>query len=254
MALDPELAAKMAPGFDPIPLAKTLLRATRAGALATLTPEGAPFASLTSVATDSDGTPLILISRLAAHTLHLERDPRCSLLLSQTGKGDPLAHPRLTLVARGRRIDRDSGDGLRIRQRFLSRHPKAELYADFPDFSFWRLDLQHVSLNGGFARAWEGAPGEVLTGLAGADELLGMEAGAIDHMNEDHAEALSLYATRLCGQAAGLWRATGIDPDGMDLSAGDRTARLFFEARITDGAGLRRHLAELAARARAAQG
>ena len=65
-----------------------------------LEPDGTPFASLVTIATDADGTPLMLLSRLSAHTRNLLADPRCSLLFSQGGKGDPLAHPRLTVVGR----------------------------------------------------------------------------------------------------------------------------------------------------------
>src|SRR5712691_4253869 len=81
--------------FDPVALAKALLRATRAGTLATLDRNtGHPFASLVNVATDADGSPVILTSRLSTHTANLEADGRCSLLLAETGKGDPLSHPR----------------------------------------------------------------------------------------------------------------------------------------------------------------
>ena len=251
MALDPKLAANMAPGFEPVPLARMLLRTLRAGTLATLAPDGAPFASLTSVATDMDDTPLILISRLAAHTGHLARDARCSLLLSQSGKGDPLAHPRLTLVARGISVDRQSENGARVRARFLSRHPKAALYADFPDFSFWRLEIERVSLNGGFARAWEGLAGDILMPVDLSGELAAIEASAVEHMNEDHREAIGLYATGLAGQTAGAWRVSGVDPEGIDLMAGDRTARVLFPAPVSDGRGLRKMLASMAEEARA---
>ena len=85
--------------FMPQEVAKTLLRATRAGTLATLDRNsGHPFASLVNVATDSDGAPLILVSRLATHTANLEVDGRASLLLAETGKGDALTHPRLTVL------------------------------------------------------------------------------------------------------------------------------------------------------------
>ncbi|MEA2858745.1 MAG: hypothetical protein QOC72_784, partial [Methylobacteriaceae bacterium] len=135
-------------GYDAPAEAKRLLRAIRAGGLASLAENGHPFASLVNVATDFDGSPLLLLSRLAAHTLNLERDPRCSLLLSQSGKGDPLAHPRLTVIGRAERT-RDE----HVRGRFLRRHPKSELYAGFADFSFWRISVERAHLNGGFARA-----------------------------------------------------------------------------------------------------
>jgi putative heme iron utilization protein len=236
-----------APGgrYDALGEAKRLLRMIRAGALASLAEGGHPFASLVNVATDYDGSPLLLLSRLAAHTLNLERDRRCSLLLSESGKGDPLAHPRLTLIGHAERTKAEH-----VRGRFLRRHPKSELYAGFADFSFWRISVERAHLNGGFARAADFTGEAVLTKLDGAEALLGAEAGAIAHMNEDHREALSLYATRLRGEPEGPWRATGIDPGGMDLAAGDRTARLVFDAPVKTPGELRAVLVALATKAR----
>jgi heme oxygenase (biliverdin-IX-beta and delta-forming) len=71
-------------------------------------------------------------------------------------------------------------------------------------------------------------------------------------MNTDHQEALGLYATRLLGAAeAGDWRCSGIDPEGIDLQAGNRTLRLDFPERVAGPAELRKMLARLADQARA---
>lgn len=239
-------------GFDGAALAKRLLRSVRAGSLATLDAEtGTPFASLVTVATDPGGAPLILVSRLSAHTRNMEADPRASILLAVAGRGDPLAHPRLTVSGR-----LEIADGEAVRRRFLARHPKAELYVDFPDFTFRRLVVEAGHLNGGFARAARLTAAQMATDLEGADPLLLDEEGALAHMNEDHADAIRLYATRLAGAPDGAWRATGLDPEGMDLAAGDPagvdlTARLVFPERITDAGALRRTLVDLAAQARA---
>ena len=239
------LPAAQAP-FDAIGLARRLLRGIRSGALATLDAEGAPFASLTTVATDVDGTPLMLLSQLSAHTRNLLADPRCSLLFSGGGKGDPLAHPRLTVVGRARRTDEP-----RVRARFLARHPKAALYADFPDFGFFALEPSSGHLNGGFAKAATLTEDELLLDLAGAEAIVAGEGGAIAHMNADHADALALYAA---AEGPGAWRLTGLDPEGMDLLAGDRTARVTFPDPVRDMGALRKVLVVMAAEARAAAG
>jgi putative heme iron utilization protein len=237
--------------FNPIPVAKALLRATRAGALATIDRNtGHPFASLVNVATDSDGAPLILISRLATHTANLEADRRTSLLLAAGGKGDPLAHPRLTLLGSFAQVARDDASEPRLRRRFLARHPKSELYAGFADFSFWRLDTVAAHLNGGFARAADLKAADVMTDIAGAENLIEAEAGALAHMNADHADAVRLYATKLVGAEDGPWRLTGLDPDGLDLASGDATLRLPFAERITTAEQLRKALVDLAAKVR----
>lgn len=239
------------PDFDPKSLAKELLRATRAGSLATIDRNtGYPFASLVNVATDVDGAPLILVSRLSTHTANLEQDGRASVLLAAAGKGDPLAHPRLTLLGGFVEVARGAAEERRVRRRFLARHPKSELYAGFGDFSFWRLNAVSAHLNGGFARAADLRAAEVLTDVSDAADLIEAEDGAVAHMNSDHADAVRLYATRLLGAKDGAWRLTGLDPDGLDLALGDETLRLPFGQRVTDAGQLRKTVVALAARAR----
>jgi heme iron utilization protein len=238
--------------FDAIAVAKGLLRKTRAAALATIDRNtGHPFGSLVNVATDVDGSPLILISRLATHTANLEKDPKASLLLASAGKGDPLAHPRLTVLGAFTLVERQDPSEPRLRRRFLSRHPKSELYAGFADFSFWRLDVVSAHLNAGFARAADLKSDALITGVADAQALVDAEADALAHMNADHAEAIRLYATKLLGADDGPWRLTGLDPEGIDLAQNDVTQRLQFLHRVTTPEALRKALVDLAAQARA---
>lgn len=235
------------PQYDAVGEAKRLLRTIRAGCLATLDEKGRPFATLVNIATASDGAPILLMSTLATHTRYLEARPEASILLPQSGKGDPLAHPRLTVSGS---LARDPDPVLRAR--FLSRHPKSELYAGFADFSFWRMNVEGFHLNGGFARAADFAPKDILTDLSGTAELLATEESALAHLNADHADALRLYAAHFDLQSDARWHATGIDPEGLDLSAGDRTSRIRFPRRIVAPKDLREILGKLAKDARAA--
>jgi putative heme iron utilization protein len=240
------------PCFDPAAESIRLLRKIRSGALATLTQAGAPFATLTAIATDHDGSPILLLSRLAVHTRNLERDGRCSLLLAQGGRGDPLAHPRLTLELTAARASDPH-----LRARFLRRNPKAELYADFPDFSFWRAQVTGVHLNGGFARAADFGPEGLLTNLVGAHALIAAEEDILDHLNSDHTDALALLAQKFTGEGQnfageGNWRASGLDPEGLDLLAGDATARVAFPRRVETSQEVREALVEMTKAARGA--
>jgi putative heme iron utilization protein len=139
----------------------------------------------------------------------------------------------------------------RARDRFLARHPKAKLYADFPDFGFFALDPSAGHLNGGFAKAATLTRDQLLLDLAGADAVVAGERGAVEHMNADHADALALYAAGSGAEAGLPWRLTGLDPEGMDLMAGDRTARALYPERVTDMGTLRKSLVAMAAQARA---
>jgi putative heme iron utilization protein len=198
------------------------------------------------------GEPILLLSALAAHTRNLARDRRASLLLVGPGgeDGDPLAGARLTLVG----SVSDAEDDPLLGGRFVARHEEAAAYAAFQDFSFRRFVPTGAHLVAGFGRIVDLLPKEFLTDCTGAGELIEAEESAIQHMNEDHGEALRQYATRLLGLADGDWRMTGADPEGIDLRNGSLRGRLNFDEPVTKPGDLRRTLADLARRARAAMG
>lgn len=233
---------------EAVRLAKTLLRSARFGALAVIDPsDGAPLASRVAVATDVDGSPLILVSTLAAHTAAIAGDQRCSLLVGEPGKGDPLAHPRLTLACAAARLERNAAEHAQARRRYLNRHPKASLYADFGDFSFFRLAARGALLNGGFGRAYLLDADDIILPSAQTAEIAAGEQSAIDHMNADHADAVQRYAAMSGGKPAGTgWRLVGIDPEGVDLVRGDICRRVFFPQIAVSMIDLRTTLVEMA--------
>src|ERR1700687_5543115 len=87
--------------FDAAKVARSLLRRSRQGALATLTTgSGDPYGSLVNVASHPDGSPILLISRLALHTKNILGDSRVSLMLNERAEGDPLEGSRIMLAGR----------------------------------------------------------------------------------------------------------------------------------------------------------
>jgi heme iron utilization protein len=230
------------------PAARSMVRAALKGSLASLlTPSGHPYASLLLTATEPDGAPVFLISKLALHTKNLSADARCSLLIDGTGTdADPMAGARITLIGEARPTSSPTA-----RARFLARHPAAEGYADFPDFSFYAFDITSAHFIGGFGRIVDLKRDELLIDVAGAESLIEREADITGHMNEDHADAIELYATRLLGASPGPWRMSGIDPQGCDLVLGARALRLPFETRVTNGEEARKELVRLVGEARA---
>jgi heme iron utilization protein len=237
--------------FDAARLARSLLRRSRQGALATLMPgSGDPYCSLVNVASHPDGSPILLISRLALHTRNLLGDARASLMLDERAEGDPLEGSRIMLSGRA---EQASGDDVAIlRRRYLNAHPSSEAFVNFKDFSFFKIRPTGAHLVAGFGRIVDLKPEQFLTGIADAAALLEAEQGALDHMNADHRDAMNLYATKLLGAKTDDWRCTGCDPCGMDLQAGATTLRLDFPQRIVTPAALRQILRQLADQARAA--
>jgi putative heme iron utilization protein len=239
---------KTDPAFDAKSAAKRLLREARSGAIATLRREdGGPYCSLVNVATEADGTPLLLLSRLALHTKNILADPRISLMLDERKTGDPLEGARIMLIGRAQTTAEPQA-----RARYLARQPEAQAFAGFSDFAFYRMVLEGAHLVAGFGRIVDLAPADILIDVSDARALLDAEADAVAHMNSDHAEAVRLYATKLLGAPEGEWRCAGCDPEGLDLQSDRLALRLTFPQRVTNPAALRQMLKKLAEDARGA--
>lgn len=244
MDSEPKPMHSQSPASVSVQLIRTALKA----ALAT-SDAGHPYASLVLVATEPDGAPILLISKLAQHTRNLEADARGSLLFDGTHDADdPLSGARVSVRGRLRR----AGEPGQLR-RFLARHPSAQGYAAFPDFSTYRMEMETAHYIGGFGRIVDVPSRDLVLDLKGAESLLEAEADIIAHMNADHADANRLYATRLSGETEGDWRMSGIDPAGFDLVCGARAVRVLFDQRVTGPQEARLALVALVKRARQAE-
>ena len=162
--------------FDAAKLARSLLRRSRQGALATLMAgSGDPYCSLVNVASHPDGSPILLISRLALHTRNILADARVSLMLDERAPGDPA----------GGIADHAGGPGRAgqwrsvaiLRRRYLNAHPSAEVFVDFKDFSFFRIRPDGAHLVAGFGRIVDLKPEQFLTDISDAGRAAGGRAG-----------------------------------------------------------------------------
>lgn len=140
-------------------MARGLITAARFGALGVIDPvTGFPLVSRIALGATPEGGLCTLVSGLSAHSRALRADPRVSLLVGEPGpKGDPLTHPRLTLLATATPLPRTAA----LCDRWLRDHPKAKLYIDLPDFFFVGFSLHAGALNGGFGRAFHLAPADL---------------------------------------------------------------------------------------------
>jgi putative heme iron utilization protein len=234
---------------DPFRDVRDLIRRCDRAALATSLPGdgGAwPYASLVLVAVDHDLSPILLMSDLAEHSKAIATDQRVALLFDGTaGLAQPLTGPRVTLMGRAGKTDDE-----RLKQRFLRHHPDAALYAGFGDFHVYQVTLERTHLVGGFGKIRWIAPSELLAAPP-LQELAEGEEGIVAHMNQDHADAVQLYATKLLNLPGTGWTMTGIDAEGIDLRLRGEVARLGFEQPLSAAAQARAALVALVQRARA---
>ena len=232
--------------------ARTLVAQTAVGTLATLSDDGSPWASLVSYAALHDGSPVLFVSTLAEHGRNLVRDARASLVVAETPSGnDPLANGRVTLA--GRVVQPEGEREATARAAYLAAVPTARYYADFKDFSLYVLEVDRVRWVGGYGRM-DSADAQAYAN-AQADPV-GDARGAIEHLNDDHADALLLMAQALGGYPdATAATCTGADRYGLDLQVstprGSAPARVGFAEPVSEASGLRAATVELTKRSRA---
>ncbi len=228
---------------DPAWEARKLLRATRAGTLATSL-QGQPFASLVTPACAPDLALLMLLSDLSEHTRHLRADPRCSVLVSGAAKSvNPQTAPRITVTGLAE-VVADAA----LKARYLAIHPYASLYADFGDFALWRVRPLGGLYVGGFARAARLHLADLTPDQNAVAAIAAAEKGIISHCNADHPDALAAIAG-----SAEPWRMVAVDIDGCDLAAGERVIRIHWSTPVADAGTVRNELVRLVAASRGRQ-
>ena len=220
-------------------LARLVLREQRSAAMAVVEPgsDGFPFVSRVLLGFDLDGAPVILASRLATHTQALLTDARCSLLAGRMGKGDPLAHPRITVQCEAEPVTQTDPRYPLMRARFLRRHPKAQLYIDLPDFLFFRLAPMRASFNAGFGRAYALAGNDLLITSSALEEIATAERLLLDELRSN-ADAVKHLMADDPEPVTPAWQVTGIDSEGVDLALGDAFRRVVFPRQVENAAEL----------------
>jgi putative heme iron utilization protein len=219
--------------------ARCVLRAGRVGTLATVS-DGQPFASLVTPAVAPDGSVLLLLSSLAAHTRHLLAQPRCAVMVAGRATDEnPQTAPRVSVTGMAVRLDESAP-----RRFWVARHPYAALYADFSDFAVWRLVPEAAHYVGGFAQAAVLGQAAFLPEATHVAAVAEAEARIIDHCNADHRDVLNLLA-RARGRT-GEWRMIGVDVDGFDAVQDDTVLRIAFDAPVDNAAAVHAALVRMA--------
>jgi putative heme iron utilization protein len=234
---------------------RTLVATARSATLCTIArdPDGYPYGSLVTVALDDAGRPLFLLSTLAEHTGNLLARPEASALLTEPldAHDQPLAVGRVTLIGRCTKVPDE--ERAAVRETFLTQQPNASYYVDFSDFAFYRLEPTALRYVGGFGRmSWVTADDYR---EAEADPLTDAAAGILTHMNDDHGEALLVYARVLAKMPeAESVTMTAVDRYGFDLAVktkdGPRATRLAFPAPVTTSEEVRKAMVTLVKQAR----
>ena len=191
---------------------RDLVRSSRYGALSTLSVNadrgitGWPSTSLVMIAATAEAEPILLISTLADHTKNLAADSRCSLLLVTEAGTD---HPRLTLYGTAKVTEERTHQS-----RYMARHPDSALYADFADFSFFKLAVERAYWIGGFGKQRWLKGTDFRPEKRAAEQS--SEAEIIAYMNEHHSRVFPIIGLAR-GWPAHDWKMTSLDAEGFEM-------------------------------------
>lgn len=206
---------------------------------------GYPFGSVVPFCLDGDGHAIILISDLAQHTKNLKADAHCSLLV--LGEGDDVqTAARLTIMADAQPVTSKDVDA--VAQRYYRYFPQSRDFHRVHDFSFWRLTAVKYRYIGGFGRIHWAEPSVISNPFFGD-----AEADMVNHMNEDHTNALPLY----CKQAQidlpenAALTMVGIDSEGFHLRVNDKVVYIAFPQPLNSPLQVREALVAMLITARA---
>ncbi|AYJ51962.1 HugZ family pyridoxamine 5'-phosphate oxidase [Rhodococcus sp. P1Y] len=230
---------------------RTVAASTNIATLASLTADGDPWASYITYGL-LGGSPVLCVSRMAEHGRNLLQDSRASVsIVAPESASDPLAVSRVTLAGS---VESPIGEELAAaRAAHLEAVPAAKYYIDYSDFSLWVLRVKRARWVGGYGRMDSASAHDYAA--ASADPISPNAAGALAHLNADHASALLDMAQTLGGYPdATVATCTSADRYGLDLSVttprGNAATRVGYPSPIDDIAELRSATVELARRAR----
>ncbi|MDQ3013590.1 MAG: DUF2470 domain-containing protein [Acidobacteriota bacterium] len=221
--------------------ARRLLNHQSLGVLSTqsVDVEGYPFGSIAPYVLDYDGQPVMLISDIAQHTRNIKQNNKVSLTVFDRYTDDPQAGGRLTWIGDAELVNQADAE---IRQRYLRYFPSSESYFETHDFSFYCIHLRRARFIGGFGQIyWVESDAMLLK-----NPFRKAEVSIVEHMNNDHEQALRHYCNVLKGVDVQTVTMTGIDSEGFDLLADGRKLRIDFDSPITTVEEARATLARLA--------
>lgn len=201
---------------------RALVQSERNAMLGTISQKfaGWPFGSIAPYALTGAGEPLILISEIAEHTRNLRADARVSLLIQDSNAlADPQAGARVTLMGYAMPVSAPYLED--ASRRYSLRFPNSASYFQAHDFSLFQIKTSKARFIGGFGEIYWLDAEEITDAAADSnlDPLAEQVLSICGHMNEDHPDALRLYAAAFAETQAESARMIQVDSHGFDMIA-----------------------------------
>ena len=133
-----------------------IIRNTRIVTLGTVRDE-APHVSMAAyIYADDFSAFYIYVSRLAQHTMDMQKNKEVSLLICETddGRSDPQTLARVSIRGKAEQIENGAPGYTLLKKQYLERFPESGQLFKLADFNFWRIAPKGGRYVAGFAKAY----------------------------------------------------------------------------------------------------
>lgn len=133
-----------------------LIRDTRIASLGTLRDEYPQVSMVAFIHNEDFSAFYIFISRLAQHTVDIQKDNRVSLMICETddNRTDPQSLARVTIRGKAEIIQNGEPGYSLLKKQYLERFIESEQLFNLTDFNFWRITPRGGRYVAGFAKAF----------------------------------------------------------------------------------------------------
>ena len=226
--------------------AKQLSRTHHSGVLGTHSTSmpGYPFGSVVPYLLTPAGDAIIYISDIALHTRNIKANDKVSLTIFDAGEDDSQANGRVTIMGSAELAKQND-----VKAQYFRLFPQAKKYEQTHDFNFYAIRTERVRFIGGFGKIhWV----DKVYWSVEAQDWHGAPASMINHMNEDHQDAMQLILQHKKGVNVEEPIMHSVFPEGMHCGTEKQTWFVPFEALCVSSTDVRKALVKLTNDAREA--
>ena len=237
--------------------AALLMRSQHTGSLSThsVTMQGYPFGSVIPFLMTEEGNVVVFASDIAEHSRNMKKHNKVSLCVYDSKQSDSQASARVTVLGMA---EADAVDD-QLQDQYMALFPQAKSYVQAHDFRFYLISTERVRYIGGFGKIYWFSLDDWQSHMF---SLAKSAQGAINHMHEDHSDALALIVAQQLKRPIKQGQVTMLScyQHGFhylctaDLASGEVTSHIgftCFKQPITKEHGLRNAMVMLTQQARA---
>jgi len=137
-----------------------IITSVRIAALGTIRDEAPRVSMVTFVPAQDFSAFYVHVSRLAQHTVDMQKNTLVGLLIAEVddGRADPQTLVRLSIRGSAEFMENGEPGYAPVKAMYIERYPASEPLFQFTDFGLWRIKLKGARFVAGFSKAFNLTP------------------------------------------------------------------------------------------------